>query len=293
MTQEQIYHRCDTKIEKICLLSSWVKKKSKQFAWYIDLSGGKVLGSNIIIDELEREISEELKITLSSQIQNWKQKILPIWTYTEQTEDDTTLVISVYEYEVKDMEWRIDHIQPGDEHKQWFWINSDQFKQYESCIIPGIKKYLDSLINLKNMMSTVSCLTLSQHAILPSRTYPDDAWYDLYSPVSITLSAGAHQCIMTDIAIQLPDWYFGWIAPRSGLASKYAIHVLGGIIDHGYTGNIGVILINLGNQDVDIQAWDRIAQLIVMPYLSYQMQVAIWQLDSSMRSDKWLGSSGS
>ena len=73
--------------------------------------------------------------------------------------------------------------------------------------------------------------TLSDQAITPTRTHQSDAGYDLYSSQDCVLIPHQQVCIPTDIAIQFPPGYFGWVAPRSGLASQYAIHVLGGIID--------------------------------------------------------------
>jgi dUTP pyrophosphatase len=131
---------------------------------------------------------------------------------------------------------------------------------------------------------------LSDQAITPTRTHANDVWYDLYSTESHLLLTNKQYCFMTDICVQLPNWYFGRIAPRSGLAKKYSIHVLWGIIDQWYIGNIGIILINLWSQDLMIQAWDRIAQLIIMPYLSLNLIQVEW-FTQTHRWTQWFGSS--
>ena len=59
--------------------------------------------------------------------------------------------------------------------------------------------------------------------------------------------------------MKLPKNTYGKIAPRSGLALKYKINVMGGIIDEGYRGELGVILFNHGNNDFIIKKHDKIA----------------------------------
>ena len=65
------------------------------------------------------------------------------------------------------------------------------------------------------------------------------------------------------IAIGLPKGTYATIAPGSGLASKTGIAINGGVIDVDYTGEVKVIMIHQGKIDCRIQAWDRIAQLII------------------------------
>lgn len=59
---------------------------------------------------------------------------------------------------------------------------------------------------------------------------------------------------LTHIALAIPVGWYGRIAPRSGLAAKHGIDVLAGIIDAGYRGDIGVVLLNTGNEPVHIFA---------------------------------------
>jgi dUTP pyrophosphatase len=64
------------------------------------------------------------------------------------------------------------------------------------------------------------------------------------------------------IALKIPNGYYGRIASRSGLALYHNIHVIGGVIDADYTGNIGVILLNCSSVIYDITEGDRIAQIL-------------------------------
>ena len=99
--------------------------------------------------------------------------------------------------------------------------------------------------------------------------------------------------VPTGIQIALPKGYEAQVRPRSGLALKKGISVLNspGTIDSDYRGDIGVILINLSNENFIIQNGDRIAQLIVTSYSQI-----LWdeqdQLDETSRGQGGFGSTG-
>jgi dUTP pyrophosphatase len=69
--------------------------------------------------------------------------------------------------------------------------------------------------------------------------------------------------VKTGLAVQIPDGFYGRIAPRSGLAVKSGLDVLAGVIDCDYRGEILCVLINLGEDAVSLSAGARVAQLIV------------------------------
>jgi len=114
-------------------------------------------------------------------------------------------------------------------------------------------------------------------AKIPTKAYPTDAGYDLYSVMFKRLAPFERAIISTGLCIEIPDGFYGRIAPRSGLAIKNGIDVMAGVIDSGYRGEVGVVLINLAPQHnvnaVDItfdpsssfliSPGDRIAQLII------------------------------
>ncbi|MCF6351342.1 MAG: dUTP diphosphatase [Flavobacteriaceae bacterium] len=99
--------------------------------------------------------------------------------------------------------------------------------------------------------------------------------------------------IKTGLFIALPSGYEAQVRPRSGLAIKKGITVLNapGTIDADYRGEIGVILINLSNENFVIKDGDRIAQLVIAKY-----NQAIWQevelLDKTKRGKDGFGSTG-
>ena len=101
------------------------------------------------------------------------------------------------------------------------------------------------------------------YAYAPFRATPHAAGYDLRSAEDcVVLSPGQRRCISTDLQIEVPEDCYGRIAPRSGLALYFGIHVMGGVVDRDYTGVVKVILINFGNSSYTVNRGDRIAQLI-------------------------------
>ena len=106
-------------------------------------------------------------------------------------------------------------------------------------------------------------VVINYNARLPKKAHSSDAGWDLYTPKDFTIEPKKQVLINTGIKITVPKNTYGRIAPRSGLANKNGIDVLGGVIDRGYTGEIKVILINHGNNTKIFKNGDRIAQLII------------------------------
>ena len=79
---------------------------------------------------------------------------------------------------------------------------------------------------------------LSSNAFAPKRATTNSAGFDLYSAEEKEINAHDRGIINTDISVILPEGTYGRVAPRSGLASKYFIHIGAGVIDFDYRGNI-------------------------------------------------------
>jgi len=99
--------------------------------------------------------------------------------------------------------------------------------------------------------------------------------------------------VPTGIKIEIPKGYEGQIRPRSGLALKSGITVLNspGTIDSDYRGDIGVILINLGEKNVIIKDGERIAQLVIAPVSRAELIICS-TLSESRRGSDGFGSTG-
>jgi dUTP pyrophosphatase len=104
---------------------------------------------------------------------------------------------------------------------------------------------------------------------LPAYATPQSAGMDLLAAIdaAVTLAPGERRLIPTGVTLALPAGVEAQLRPRSGLALKHGVTVLNspGTIDADYRGEIGVILINLGQAPVAIARGDRIAQLVVAP----------------------------
>lgn len=141
--------------------------------------------------------------------------------------------------------------------------------------------------------------TLSKNAVIPKRADIKAAGFDLYAadnyvipPYSIVENSPQNRVLIkTDIAISLPSDTYGRIAPRSGLALNHGIDVLAGVVDFSFRGNIGVILINLGQTEFVVKQGDRIAQLI-LEKISYAEIEQVDDLDVTERGSRGFGSSG-
>lgn len=107
---------------------------------------------------------------------------------------------------------------------------------------------------------------LSPDAMIPTKGSDGAAGYDLYA-LEDTQIYGNYGTVPTGISVAIPGGHYGRIAPRSGLAVKHGIDVLGGVIDADYRGEIKVILHRIGAHpaipSMSFQKGDRIAQLII------------------------------
>ena len=109
----------------------------------------------------------------------------------------------------------------------------------------------------------------------------------------IILKPFERKLVNTGLYAQLEEGYEIQVRPRSGLALKKGITVLNspGTIDADYRGEIGVILINLSNDDFIINSGDRIAQLVVSKHEQPNLEQTD-SLDSTSRGEKGFGSTG-
>ena len=136
---------------------------------------------------------------------------------------------------------------------------------------------------------------LNEFAKLPTKGSKDSAGYDLYAAVNYDIEIQPHSTQMIDIgiSIEIPKGYFGGIYARSGLASKQSLRPANcvGVIDSDYRGPIMVALHNDSMYTQRIKAGDRIAQLIVQPYLNFDFNV-VDELTDTDRGEAGFGSTG-
>ena len=110
---------------------------------------------------------------------------------------------------------------------------------------------------------------------------------------SITLKPLERALVKTGLFIELPIGYEAQVRPRSGLAYKNGVTVLNtpGTIDADYRGEIGVILVNLSNEDFVIENGERVAQMVIAKHEQAQW-IEVETLENSERGAGGFGSTG-
>lgn len=143
-------------------------------------------------------------------------------------------------------------------------------------------------------MKVVKIVNKSRHQ-LPQYSTACSAGMDLRANIDspIVLRPFQRALVPTGLFISLPEGYEAQVRPRSGLAFKHGITVLNtpGTIDADYRGEIGVILVNLGQEDFVVNDGERIAQMVVARYEQVEL-LAVETLDETERGAGGFGHSG-
>ncbi len=128
---------------------------------------------------------------------------------------------------------------------------------------------------------------------LPTYAREGDAGLDLAAAAPITLAPGGRALVPTGLRVAIPEGHAGLVLPRSGLALRAGVTVLNapGLIDSGYRGEIGVLLINHGTEPIAIGRGERIAQLVIQPVARAAL-VEVRVLGESARGAGGFGSTG-
>ena len=128
---------------------------------------------------------------------------------------------------------------------------------------------------------------------LPAYAREGDAGLDLAAAATVTLAPGARHLVPTGLRVAIPTGYAGLVLPRSGLALRSGVTVLNapGLIDSGYRGEVGVLLVNLGAEAVTITRGERIAQLLIQA-VERATLVEVRALGATARGAGGFGSTG-
>ena len=130
---------------------------------------------------------------------------------------------------------------------------------------------------------------------LPAYATSQSAGMDLRANIEspITLHPMERTLVPTGIRIELPEGYEAQVRPRSGLALKHGVTVLNtpGTIDSDYRGELKVLLVNLSNDDFEVNAGERVAQMVIARH-----ETATWKevkvLDETERGEGGYGHTG-
>lgn len=136
---------------------------------------------------------------------------------------------------------------------------------------------------------------LRENAIIPTKGSKDAAGYDLYACIDNDILIKPHETVMisTGISIELPNGTFGAIFPRSGISAKRGLAPANkvGVCDSDYRGEYKIALHNHSSITQMVQPKERIAQLIVLPYINAEFTES-YTLSETGRGDNGFGSTG-
>lgn len=145
------------------------------------------------------------------------------------------------------------------------------------------------------MKQTVKFKKLTPNAIVPTYGTEFSAGADLYSGMTepVIINAGTTEFIKTGIAMEIPEGLVGLVYARSGMACKKGLAPANkvGVIDSDYRGELMVALHNHSQSPVTVESGDRIAQLVLTPYITAEF-VEAEELSDTVRGDGGFGSTG-
>ncbi len=141
----------------------------------------------------------------------------------------------------------------------------------------------------------VNITKLNTNATIPTRGSSQAAGYDLYACIDEPVVIYPHSTVKigTGLAIEIPEGYFGAIFARSGLATKKGLRPSNcvGVVDSDYRGECIVALHNDTDVYMSIEPHERMAQLVIQPYLSVEF-TEVDELSNTERGSGGFGSSG-
>lgn len=140
-------------------------------------------------------------------------------------------------------------------------------------------------------LQVLSFKRLDPRAVLPTRGSSMAAGLDIYVIEDLTIRPGERALARTGLAVAIPEGYYGRVAPRSGLATKKGLDVLGGVIDADYRGEIGCLLYNTGDEAIQLPAQSKICQLLIEKIIT---PTAVWadEISDTDRGSSGFGSTG-
>lgn len=146
------------------------------------------------------------------------------------------------------------------------------------------------------MSQKVNIKKLNENACIPTYGTEFSAGADLYSGLSeaVTIAPGTTEFIKTGIAMEIPTGLVGLIYARSGMACKKGVAPANkvGVIDSDYRGEIIVALHNHSQNPVSIEPRERIAQIVLAPYITADFNI-VEELNDTERGTGGFGSTGS
>lgn len=127
----------------------------------------------------------------------------------------------------------------------------------------------------------------------PTRKHPGDAGIDLYSTETFTLEPGETRSVGTGVGFDIPFGWVGYLCMRSGISRDRNISTVDapGVIDHGYTGEVHMLLVNVGQEPSTIERGERVNQIVFHRCALPKVEIAD-ELPDYERGNSGFGSTG-
>lgn len=137
---------------------------------------------------------------------------------------------------------------------------------------------------------TIKIKKLYPDAVIPKYANENDAGMDFYAHETVIIPPNQRKLISTGIAMAIPPGFVGLIWDKSGIASKYGLKSMAGVIDSGYRGEIMILLHNLSAEPYLIEKGNKIAQMLIQP-VEQKKIIEVQELDTNTQRN--VGSFGS
>jgi dUTP pyrophosphatase len=174
-------------------------------------------------------------------------------------------------------------------------VDDDYFKELESLLGLNFDEMNKDVSNyLYNKVIQIE--KIHPDAVTPKYAYQSDSGFDLYSVEKLTIPPFGRALVPTGLKLGFPDGFEIQVRPKSGLAINMGLTVLNtpGTVDHGYTGEIQVIVFNTNNNAVIIEKGMKIAQAVLCPVIpgKFVNFVEVDKLEDKDRGINGFGSTG-
>ena len=138
---------------------------------------------------------------------------------------------------------------------------------------------------------TIRIKKTHQEATIPKYALPDDAGMDFFALETTILLPNERKAIATGISMAIPKGYVGLIWDKSGIAAKFGIKTMAGVIDSGYRGEIKIVMHNLSTEPYTFEKGTKVAQMLIQA-VEQKNIVEVDNLEETERGQGGFGSTG-
>jgi len=133
---------------------------------------------------------------------------------------------------------------------------------------------------------------INPKAKIPKYAHTGDVGFDVYALEHVEIKPGERKMIPTGLSFEIPEGYAMLFWDKSGLAKDFGLHKMAGVIDPGFRGEVGVVIINHGNKTHVFEKHDKIAQALVQKVEQAEFEEVESLSEGTSRGDGGWGSTG-